>query len=271
MNAFVKHFAFEFRTGSRNPVQLLMNYLFPLGFYGLMGLLMTHVNPFFVQTMIPAMAIVAAMSSGVLGLPGILVEAREAGIFRSYKINGVPALSILAIPVVTTLFQVFVVTAIITLSAPLFKGALPDSWGGFVLVTLVTAFSYSALGALIGVVSTDSRSTVLFSQLVFLPAMLLSGLMMPLDVLPPSLRPISAVLPATHAMQAYQGLAFGRSTVLDPLASLFVLLATGVSAFGLAAWLFSWDSRNTSRRGHPALALLVLVPCLVALFLRGGW
>jgi ABC-2 type transport system permease protein len=267
MTAFVHHFAFEFKTGSRNPSQLLMNYLFPLGFFVLMGLVMTQVNPLFVQAMIPAMAIVGAMSSAVLGLPGILVESREAGIFRSYKINGVPALSILTIPVVTTVFQVLVTTAIITVSGPLFEGVLPAHWGGFLLVTLVMAFSFSAIGALIGVVSTDSRSTVLYSQLIFLPAMLLSGLMMPLDILPSSVRGVSALLPATHAMQAYQGLAFGQQTVLAPWASLLILLATGASAFGLAIYLFSWDSRNSSRRGHPALALLALVPCLVAAFL----
>ncbi len=267
MTAFVHHFAFEFRMGLRSPSQLLMNYLFPLGFYLMMGLVMTQINPLFIQTMIPAMAIVAAMSSAVLGLPGTLVESREAGIFRSLKINGVPALSILTIPVVTTVFQVLVVTAIITFSGPLFKGTLPANWGCFFLVTLVMAFSFSAIGALIGVVSNDSRSTVLYSQFIFLPAMVLGGLMMPMDALPASVRRISALLPATHTMQAYQGLAFGQQTVLDPLLSLLVMLTGGLLAFALGIYLFSWDSRNTSRRGHPALALLTLVPCLVAMFL----
>lgn len=267
MTAFFKHFAFEFKTGLRNPSQLLMNYLFPLGFYLAMGLVMTRINPFFTQSMIPAMAIFAAMSSGVLGLPGTLVESREAGIFRSFRVNGVPALSILTIPVVTTVFQVLVVTVIIAFSGPLFQGMLPTDWANFLTVTLAMAFSFSAIGALIGVVSSDSRSTVLYSQAIFLPAMLLAGLMMPMDILPSSVRRASALLPATHAMQAYQGLAFGQPTVLDPLASLLVLLATGLASFGLAIYLFSWDDRNTTRRGHPALALLSLAPCLAAMLL----
>jgi len=45
------------------------------------------------------------------------------------------------------------------------------------------------------------------------------------------------------------------------------LLACGLLAFGLAVYLFSWDSRNTARRGHPLLALLVLLPFLVGIFL----
>ena len=47
MNAFATHFAYEFKTGLRNPSLLLMNYLFPLGFYALMGLVMTQINPVF--------------------------------------------------------------------------------------------------------------------------------------------------------------------------------------------------------------------------------
>ena len=264
MNAFLNHFAFEFNTGLRNPTQLLMNYLFPLGFYLMMGLVMVPINPLFAQTMIPAMITVAAMASALLGLPGSLVESREAGIYRSFKINGVPALSILAIPTIGTLFPVAIVAAVITLSGPLFKGVLPDNWAAFVLVTLVTAFAYGAIGALIGVVATDSRSTVLYSQLLFLPSMILSGMMLPMDLLPASARRLAVLLPATHTMQAYNGLAYGQPTVMNPLISLLLLLASGVLAFGLGIYLFSWDSRNATRRGHPALALLAMVPMVVS-------
>ena len=55
MNAFANHFAFEFRTGLRNKTLLLMNYLFPLGFYLMMGFSWPQINPPFRETMIPAM------------------------------------------------------------------------------------------------------------------------------------------------------------------------------------------------------------------------
>jgi ABC-2 type transport system permease protein len=97
MIAFANHFAFEFKTGLRNSTSMLMNYLFPLGFYAMMGAVMTKINPVFGDTMIPAMILVAVMAATLLGLPGPLVESREAGIYRSFKINGVPALSILSI------------------------------------------------------------------------------------------------------------------------------------------------------------------------------
>ncbi len=57
MTALVNHFAFEFKAGLRNATLLMMNYLFPLGFYVMMGLVMTQINPMFAETMIPAMVI----------------------------------------------------------------------------------------------------------------------------------------------------------------------------------------------------------------------
>ena len=45
MNAFTNHLSFEFRTGVPNKQLLLMNYLFPLGFYLMMGFVMPVINP----------------------------------------------------------------------------------------------------------------------------------------------------------------------------------------------------------------------------------
>jgi ABC-2 type transport system permease protein len=268
MTALTTHLGFEFKTGLRNPGALLLNYLFPLAFYALMGMVMTKVNPGFTQTLMPAMVIFAAMSSGVLGLPSPQVEQREAGVFRSFKINGVPASAILGLPTLTAALHILIVSAIIMLTAAaLFGAAVPASWGAFVLVTLVSVFTLCSFGALIGVISPNSRATVLWSQLIFLPSMLLGGLMMPLSALPESIMPVAKLLPTAYAMQAYQGLAFGQPTVMNATVSLVLLLASGVLAFGLAAYLFNWDTRNSTRRGNPLLALLVFLPYVLGMIL----
>src|SRR5688500_3378946 len=98
MNAFLQHFAFEFRTAGRNRTLLFLTYLFPLAVYLILGSLMTAVNPLFGETLIPAMVLIAILAGTLLSVPETLVTARQAGIFRSYKINGVPALSILVMP-----------------------------------------------------------------------------------------------------------------------------------------------------------------------------
>ena len=264
MTAFLTHFAFEFKTGIRNSTLLFMNYLFPLGVYAILGLVMTQVNPAFTDTLLPAMVIFVIMGGTILGLPNPLVEAREAGIYRSYKINGVPAASVVIIPVLTTAFHALIVATIVALTAkPLFASATPEHWFPMVWITVLVTFTCSAIGALIGVAAADNRAITLLSQIIFLPSMLIGGLMMPLSVLPESMRRFAGLLPTAHAMQAFEGLAYGRTTTFEPTTSILILLTSGLLAFSLAIYLFNWDSRNQTRRGHPLMALIAFVPYLV--------
>jgi len=266
MNAFTNHFSFEFRTGIRNKQLLLMNYLFPLGFYLMMGFVMPEINPPFLEALVPAMVVFAILAATFLGLPDPLVNAREVGIFRSYKINGIPASSILIIPALTTVLHLTIVTVIITATAPLlFDAPLPVNWPGYVLTFIAMASACAGIATLIGVISPSTRITVLWSQLIFVPSMLLGGLMVPYSMLPDVAAKLSQLLPATQAMNALNGLAMGKVADFAPWGSVVVLFLSGVLAFGLAIYLFSWDRHNTKRRGHPLLALLVLLPYVIGM------
>lgn len=269
MNAFIHHFSYEFRTGIRNKQLLLLNYLFPLGFYLMMGFVMPAINPPFRENIIPAMVVFGILSATFLGIPDPLVNSRENGIFRSYKINGIPSLSILVIPALTTILHLLIVTVLITVTAPLlFNAPLPVNWINYALVFVAMAFACAGLSVLIGVVSPTSRMTVLWSQLIFVPSMLLGGLMIPYTLLPALAGKFAQLLPATQAMNAFNGLALGKVADFSPWGSVISLLISGIIAFGLAVFLFSWDSRNTKRRGHPLLALLVFLPYAVGIFLK---
>ena len=268
MNAFINHFSFEFRTGIRNKQLLLMNYLFPLGFFLMMGFVMGSINPPFVENMIPAMAIFAVLAATLLGIPDPLVNGRENGIFRSYKINGIPTLSILIMPVLTTMLHLTIVTVIITIVAPLlFDAPLPVNWLNYVLVFVALAFVMAGISVLIGVISPNSRVTVLYSQLFFIPSILLGGMMFPYSLLPAAAGKVAQLLPATQAMNAFNALVMGGIADFNPWLSVMTLFASGVLAFILAIYLFSWDSRNTERRGHPLLALLCLLPFVIGILL----
>lgn len=262
MTAFANHFGFEFRSGIRNRSLLLLNYLFPLAFYLLMGFVMPGLNPMFLEVLVPAMVIFAVLSAALLGLPDPLVAARDSGIFRSYKINGVPKISLLLIPALTTALHTTIVAALITLSAPLlFDAPLPVNWLNYVLVYLVGLFACCGLGVLIGVVSPNSRVTILLSQLVFLPSMLIGGLMLPFAMLPRAAQAVGMLLPSTLTMNAFRGLAMGWTADFAPWGSVAVLVTGGLTAFWLAYYLFQWDSHE-ARRLPVATAILAIVPYL---------
>ncbi len=266
MSAFFHHLTYDFRNGLRNRSLMLMNYLFPLFFYTMMGVLMGGLNPTFKQTMAPAMIVFGALTATVLAMPGPMVSARESGIFRSYKINGVPSLNILIIPMLGTMLHMALCAAIIFVtSKPFFGASLPavSSLPQFIAVFLVLAFSLAAIGMLIGVVAADTRATMLIGQAIYLPSMMLGDLILPLSMLPKNIQPAALFFPATYAMEAFRSLAMGLTGMIDPTIALLTLLASGVIALGLAAFLFDWDSKNTGRRRPRALAILAMVPFIV--------
>jgi len=91
--------------------------------------------------------------------------------------------------------------------------------------------------------------------------------MIRLSDLPDALNRIALLLPATHAMNIFQGISQEQVTTFDPLWSALILLIGGTLSSGLANYLFCWDNQNKTRRGHPALAILAILPYLVGMLL----
>ncbi len=268
MSAFASHFRFEFRTGLRDRSLLLMNYLFPLVFYAVVSMLMTQLNPAFRPNIIPAMVVFVTLTSLVLGLPNPLVSTREAGIFRSYRVNGVPAWSVALIPALSTAVHAVIAASVVSLTAPIFFQAPPPAnLAGFAVFLVLAIFTMAGLGVLIGVISGNTRVTILWSQLIFLPSIMIGGVMIPQGTLTGSLGTIGKLWPSTYCVQVYDALARGGGADTKAVVSILVLLIDGALAFGLASYLFSWDSQNTTRRGSLWLALMVMVPLAIGMVL----
>jgi hypothetical protein len=84
--------------------------------------------------------------------------------------------------------------------------------------------------------------------------------MFPYSMLPDVAGKIAQLLPATQAMNAFNGLAMGKVADFSPWGSIIILFFGGILAFGLAIYLFSWDNQNTTRRGNLLWALLAWLP-----------
>jgi ABC-2 type transport system permease protein len=266
MKAFMHHLAYDFRTGIRDKSKLFMFYLFPIVFFALVGGLMTSTNPFFKQFMLPGMVVFAVMCSTLLSLPSVLVDARESGVFRSYRINGVPAASILSIPVITISVHMVAVAVIVSVAgAGLYGGVAPESIGGFILAGLLAYAAYAGIGVLIGVAARSTTVTTLAAQLIYIPSIILGGLMLPLSILPAGLQRLALLLPATHATKVFAVAMPG--SVGMPWVSLAVLASSIAINFTLAALLFEWDSRASVPSRKAWFALLGLLPYACAIML----
>lgn len=282
MKAFAVHFAVEFRAGFRDRPRFFMTYLFPLTVFLLMAGLMTGVNPGFRDQMIPAMILFAMMSSILLFLSSLWIAQREAGVYRSYRINGVPARDVLLAPALAALVHLAVVSAIIAALGHFAFGApLPAHPVAFVAGWLFAALSIEGLAMVIGTAVPDQRAGTLVAQLVFLPSIMLGGLMMPAALIPRDLSLAGRIFPARWAMEAMtvSGAVGGSGDLAFAIwmPALGVLAATAVTGYAIAISIFEWHTSSLRTARSKLLALFVLAPAAIALILlallapaRGG-
>ena len=262
MSAYTYHLMYDIRTGLRDKSLMLMNYLFPLGFLLLAGLFMTQVNPFFKDIMIPGMILFGIMSSTLLNLSSTQIQAREAGIFRSYRVNGVKLSSLVSIPVISSIIHSVIVSVIITFLSLLFFDATgPVNWLWFFVVLLGCAICFSTIGMLIGIVSPTQRAGILLAQIVYIPSVILGGLMVPSDMIPTNLQFIVSLLPASHGIQAFNNLSMGSGNgQFEPLV---ILLVSSVMNLFLCAALFQWEAgKHAGKKSF--LGFLALLPFIAS-------
>lgn len=264
MKSFWVHLAYDSRSALRDSGRLLLFHLFPLAFFGLCGGFMATANPYFRQAMLPGMVLFAVMSATLLAAPSALVQARENGVFRSFRVNGVPSVSILSIPVIGTALHVALAATVISVAgAWLFGGRVPASMAGFAAAALLSYATHAGVGVLIGVVADRDSSAILAAQFVFVPSILLGGMMVPERILSAVVQRVALLLPATHCMRAFAWLG-GMGDGPAPWSSLTVLGSSTVLSFALAGALFEWDARANRPSRRRYAAILATVPYAVA-------
>lgn len=268
--ATLEHLRVEWRAALRSPSMLLMTWIFPLAFTLVLGGVMPSLNPPFRDTMVPAFATIALLTGTLLGLPTPMVEARISGVLRGFRVVGVPDGASLVVPALSAcLHAVPAAVLAAALSVGLYDGEAPSAPGAFLAVLALTAFTLSGLGALVGVVSATGRAATLAAQALFLPAMMLGGMMVPFAALPASVRPWALALPTTHTMQLLEGLAYGRATAFPWGWHAAALATCGAVAWTLARACFETEPREL-RPWRIGALLLALAPLLASAALAWG-
>lgn len=239
MKTFLKYLGIQFRMDVRDRGTLMTFYLTPLVFFFVMGAVFSSINPQMKATLAATMTIFAVTMGAVMGSPAPIVKMRESGTLRAFRVNGISGTVVLSVHAVSAFLHLLVVSAVIYFVSPLAFGAdVPRRPAVYFGVLAAYLFASIGVGLLIGVVSRGQSFATMLSMLVFLPSLLLSGIMFPSSMLPRTLGWIGRVFPATYALEAFDGLAYRMATGLDPALSVCIVAATGLLMFALAiGWL----------------------------------
>lgn len=231
MKAIITHIWVQFKLDVRERGTLMVFYLVPLIFYFVMGAVFSSINPLSKQTLAATMVIFAVTMGAIFGIPAPMVKMRESGVLRAYRVCGIPGWAVLLIQSVSAFLHLLVVSIVIGVTAPLFFGAsYQQSYSSYFFSLFIFLFSSIAVGLFIGVAARSQSIATMFSQAIFLPTIMLSGIMFPASMLPGSLKILGQILPATYIMQSFSALAFRLPTDINGLLSLSIATGIGVLA-----------------------------------------
>ena len=228
MIAFLKHMTIQFKLGLRDKTLLIDFYIVPLGFYLIMGSVMSSINPQYMHTLITSLIAFGVTMGALQGVSAPLSKLREGGTLRSYRVIGIPEHSVLLTELLSTFLHLLIMSVIILVTAPIFfKADYPKNFILFFAVLFLFILATTAAGMLIGVIFS-SHMAAMFSTVVFVFSVMVSGMMFEPSMLPKVLMYIGRILPATYAVQAFNGLAFGISTDFSAAIAISALTASGV-------------------------------------------
>ena len=197
MNCFLYSLALQWKLDIRSKSLLVTFYIVPLLFFLIMGGIFTSVMPGMRTTLIQSMIVMSVSMGAFLGLPPSLVEIYGSDIKRIYNANGVPIYLGLLTMVLSAFVHLMMTCIVILLLAPiLFKASLPTQLPIFLLSLTIYIIVSLSIGSNLGLTLKNQAKLTMIAQLVFLPSIMLSGIMFPISLLPDFLQVIGHVFPA---------------------------------------------------------------------------
>lgn len=198
MNAFLYGVALQWKLDIRSKSLFVTYYIVPLIFFLLMGGIFTSVMPEMGSTLIQSMVIMSVSMGAFIGLPPSLIETYGSGIKKVYKANGVPIYLGLVTMFISAFVHLMITCIVIVLLAPvLFEATLPTKLPFFFLALAIYIIVSLSIGSVLGLLVKNQAKLTMVAQLVFLPSIMLSGIMFPIDLLPDFLEAIGRIFPAS--------------------------------------------------------------------------
>lgn len=222
MKAFLYGVGLQFKMDIRSKTMLITCYLVPLVFFFFMSGIFTSIDPSAVNTLISSMSVFVITMSALIGLPPSLGEVYGGDIKKVYKANGVP----LSLGVVTQFISSFIHTLIVCLIvfvvAPfMFKAKLPANLPLYFCSLVALLCVILAIGCIIGLLVKTQAKQTMVAMIIFLPSVMLSGIMFPATMLPDFMQYLAYIFPATIGFQAMTDLAIWHLPVLAILFAAF--------------------------------------------------
>lgn len=170
------------------------------------------------------------VNGGIYRTAPSLIETYGSDIQKVYKANGAPLYFGLITMGISAFVHLMILCVIILLLSPiLFQGALPANLPLFFLKIAVYVIVSLSIGSVLGLAVKNQARLTMIAQLIFLPSIMLSGIMFPIQLLPKTFQIIGKFFPA---FWGYQLIAH-EDLQVEPLWYLLLVFAVAAIVCGI--------------------------------------
>jgi ABC-2 type transport system permease protein len=238
-----RQYRLERRMFWRNPSAAFFNFLLPLLFLGMFGAIFASKQKD-LNVIVPGIAGMSVMSTTFTALAMNLTFLREQGILKRMRGTPMPSSAYLSALAGNAITNTALQVTIITVAGRLVFGTgWPREWLALIVFVGLGAATFAALGVALSHSIPNVESAPAYVNAVFLPLIMISGVVYDAKDAPAFLRDIADALPLKHLIDGLSGAMVKGVGLGGHGTALAVLAVWGAAGAVVAVRGFSWDRR----------------------------
>jgi ABC-2 type transport system permease protein len=228
----------------RNPSAAFFNFALPLIFLGLFGAVFSG-NQKYLDVIVPGIAGMSVVSTTFNALAMNVVALREQGVLKRLRGTPLPSGAYLAAVALNAVTNTVVqVTLVVVVGHVFFGTGWPIHLAELVVFVAAGVVCFASLGVALSHAIPNIDAAPAYSNAVFLPLIMVSGVFYDAQDAPAFLHDIAVALPLTHLIDGMSGALVTGTPLVDNLSHLAVIAVWADVGVVLAVRGFSWDARR---------------------------
>lgn len=243
LKAILKLLEIEIKLFLREPPAVVFNLCFPaliLLIFGAIFNFPSGVEDYkVIELYIPSIISITIASCGIMGIPIVIAEYKEEGVFKQYKTSPIAPLYILIVQFMVGFLMCLMGTIlIIILGNLLFKVRIPKDIIFLFLSFGLSCASIFSFGFLISNFTKGIKSASGISMSIFFPMLFLSGAAIPKELFPDVMKKMANILPLSWVVDLLKDAWVGNKVEYHLVLLLILLLITALT---ISIYRFKWE------------------------------
>ncbi len=178
---------------------------------------------------------------GLLSVPITISGYRESGVLRRFQTTPMRPVTYIVADIVANLVMTLLsMMGLVIVGWLLYRVRFEGQVIGVILAVVFCGLAMFSIGYLIAGLTRGARTAQVIGMVIFYPMMFLSGVTIPLEVMPETVRRISDFLPLTYVARLLRGLWFGDAWG-EHILEIVIIGCVLVVCTTLAARFFRWE------------------------------